>query len=242
MSKVSSCRRFVGLSAAFTVALLAAAPAVAQGIPRIEHEFPNGAKLRFFGQINKGILDYDDGVESRHLLPDRQRQLEHAVRSALRPVVRRLDLLERQRDRVCALFNRQDQYHRRHAVLRRLRLEQRQHPQDRLFAGERALWHVLRRPGQHGDRRRGGGRSLRNRRNRLLRRSELGRRTNPPLLEPEPRLRRQSADLRRVRQLRRRPALPHPLRHPVVQRLQRRLRLRSRPARRRPGRARHQPV
>lgn len=36
----------------------------AQGLPPIEHEFPNGATLLFYGQINKGFLNYDDGVDT----------------------------------------------------------------------------------------------------------------------------------------------------------------------------------
>jgi hypothetical protein len=52
-------------SAALALVFVAAAGAAgAQGIPRVETEFPNGAKLRFYGQINKGILNYDDGVDS----------------------------------------------------------------------------------------------------------------------------------------------------------------------------------
>ena len=47
-----------------TAAILAASGAVAQGIPRIETEFANGGKLRFYGQINKGFLSYDDGQVS----------------------------------------------------------------------------------------------------------------------------------------------------------------------------------
>ena len=52
----------------------------AQGIPPLQTEFANGATLRFYGQINKGILNYDDGIDDRDLLPHRQRQLEHPVR------------------------------------------------------------------------------------------------------------------------------------------------------------------
>ena len=47
-------------------ALLIAAPlsatsAAAQGIPPIKMEFANGATLQVYGQINKGVLQYDDG-------------------------------------------------------------------------------------------------------------------------------------------------------------------------------------
>lgn len=40
------------------------AVAVGQGLPPIEREFPNGSTATFYGQINKGILQYDDGEES----------------------------------------------------------------------------------------------------------------------------------------------------------------------------------
>jgi hypothetical protein len=44
--------------------LLLASAAAAQGLPPIEREFNNGATLRFYGQINKGVLGYDDGIDS----------------------------------------------------------------------------------------------------------------------------------------------------------------------------------
>ncbi len=45
--------------------LLLATAASAQGLPPIQREFPNGATLQFYGQINKGILQYDDGRDTR---------------------------------------------------------------------------------------------------------------------------------------------------------------------------------
>lgn len=36
----------------------------AQDLPKIEKEFQNGGTLRFYGQINKGVLSYDDGQVS----------------------------------------------------------------------------------------------------------------------------------------------------------------------------------
>ncbi len=47
--------------------LLIAASAAAQddGLPPVQMEFSNGATLRFYGQINKGILQYDDGIETK---------------------------------------------------------------------------------------------------------------------------------------------------------------------------------
>jgi len=49
-----------------TLATLVALPATAfaQGLPPIETDFPNGATLRFYGQINRGILTYDDGIDT----------------------------------------------------------------------------------------------------------------------------------------------------------------------------------
>jgi hypothetical protein len=49
---------------ASTVVALSGGAAVAQGIPRVETEFANGGVLRFYGQINKGFLSYDDGQVS----------------------------------------------------------------------------------------------------------------------------------------------------------------------------------
>ena len=39
--------------------------AAAQGIPPIKMEFANGATLQVYGQINKGVLQYDDGEATR---------------------------------------------------------------------------------------------------------------------------------------------------------------------------------
>ena len=44
--------------------MLLATEAAAQGIPPLQTEFANGATLRFYGQINKGILNYDDGIDN----------------------------------------------------------------------------------------------------------------------------------------------------------------------------------
>jgi hypothetical protein len=41
-----------------------AGTAGAQGLPPLEREFTNGTTLRFYGQINKGILGYDDGIDT----------------------------------------------------------------------------------------------------------------------------------------------------------------------------------
>jgi hypothetical protein len=53
------------LLATFPALLALTATAAAQGIPPIEHGFANGATLRFYGQINKGVLQYDDGEATR---------------------------------------------------------------------------------------------------------------------------------------------------------------------------------
>lgn len=45
-------------------ALLLGSAAAAQGLPPIEHEFANGGTVRLYGQVNKGILSYDDGQET----------------------------------------------------------------------------------------------------------------------------------------------------------------------------------
>ena len=52
----------IRLTAPFLLAL--AGGAAAQGLPPIEHQFPNGSVVTFYGQINKGILQYDDGQET----------------------------------------------------------------------------------------------------------------------------------------------------------------------------------
>ncbi len=57
----------------FTTALLvtlSTAPALftaaaAQGLPPIKREFSNGSVLQFYGQIDKGVLNYDDGIETQ---------------------------------------------------------------------------------------------------------------------------------------------------------------------------------
>jgi hypothetical protein len=47
-----------------TLPLLLATAGWSQGLPPIQREFSNGATLRFYGQINKGVLNYDDGIDS----------------------------------------------------------------------------------------------------------------------------------------------------------------------------------
>lgn len=54
------------MASATALSLLMASASFAQdaGLPPVEHEFSNGSTLRFYGQINKGILQYDDGAET----------------------------------------------------------------------------------------------------------------------------------------------------------------------------------
>lgn len=47
-----------------TASLLAILSASAQGLPEVTQSFPDGTEARFYGQINKGFLVYDDGIES----------------------------------------------------------------------------------------------------------------------------------------------------------------------------------
>ena len=55
-------RRRLGVAA--LPLLLVATAASSQGLSPIKAEFANGATLQFYGQINKGVLNYDDGVDS----------------------------------------------------------------------------------------------------------------------------------------------------------------------------------
>lgn len=50
---------------ALAALLLSGTAAAAQGLPPIEMETPIGGTLTFYGQLNAGILSYDDGVESQ---------------------------------------------------------------------------------------------------------------------------------------------------------------------------------
>jgi hypothetical protein len=36
-----------------------------QGLPPIEHELANGSTLRLYGQVNMGVLSYDDGIDQK---------------------------------------------------------------------------------------------------------------------------------------------------------------------------------
>jgi hypothetical protein len=47
------------------ISTLLSGVAAAQGLPPIERTLANGSTVRFYGQINKGILQYDDGRETK---------------------------------------------------------------------------------------------------------------------------------------------------------------------------------
>jgi hypothetical protein len=51
------------IAAALPLLLLAGA-AAGQGLPEITRTFGNGATVRLYGQINKGVLQYDDGIDT----------------------------------------------------------------------------------------------------------------------------------------------------------------------------------
>jgi hypothetical protein len=56
---------WVGIAAlAVALPVVGTSPALGQGLPPVQREFSNGSVLRFYGQINKGILGYDDGVDT----------------------------------------------------------------------------------------------------------------------------------------------------------------------------------
>jgi Gram-negative porin len=64
MSAPDRKRRIAEASILAIMAMLGGAPLRAQDLPKIEKTFENGGTLRFYGQINKGVLSYDDGQET----------------------------------------------------------------------------------------------------------------------------------------------------------------------------------
>ncbi len=58
--------RRISIAVTAAAALMAGlgTPAAAEGLRKIEKTFANGGTLRFYGQINKGVLTYDDGQET----------------------------------------------------------------------------------------------------------------------------------------------------------------------------------
>ncbi len=55
-------------SLGFAIAALPAA-ALAEGLPKLEYKLPNGATLKIYGQINMGVLVYDDGFQTEAYAP-----------------------------------------------------------------------------------------------------------------------------------------------------------------------------
>jgi hypothetical protein len=49
---------------AITVSVFSGSAVLADPLPKVEKKFANGSVLRFYGQINKGFLNYDDGQVS----------------------------------------------------------------------------------------------------------------------------------------------------------------------------------
>ena len=219
-------------------ALLAFATAASaqDGLPPIEYTFPEQGTLTFYGQINKGVLQLRRRNRHRELRADRQRQLQYPRRPEVPSGVRCLDVRERQRDRLCAVFLGEREHPRHLAERRRLRVHQRQHPQARLHPGnDRYGKFWLGQGGMATD----GIQEIDLSGTDVIAYSDVadfGRRPDHPLLRPRPELRRkpQRRDhRRRLRQLRRRPPGPRPLRYAGVQQLDLRRRLRPRPALRR---------
>ena len=64
MSACSVGRYATYASLAAAALCLVAEAAVGDPLPKVEKKFADGSVLRFYGQINKGFLNYDDGVES----------------------------------------------------------------------------------------------------------------------------------------------------------------------------------
>ncbi len=64
MSVISTLRSTAFATLALPALVATIGPAAAQGLPPIQRDFANGATLRLYGQINKGVLQYDDGAET----------------------------------------------------------------------------------------------------------------------------------------------------------------------------------
>ncbi len=57
-------RRRASSGLALGILLFAPGTVAAQGLPPVQRQFANGSTLRFYGQINKGVLQYDDGIDT----------------------------------------------------------------------------------------------------------------------------------------------------------------------------------
>lgn len=69
MEKLPRTRSFNPAVLTLILAPIAAAPAAAQGIPPLEMEIGSDVTLRFSGQLNMGVLWYDDGGETNTFAP-----------------------------------------------------------------------------------------------------------------------------------------------------------------------------
>ena len=56
--------RFMAFAFVLAGFAVAGAPVFADPLPKIEKKFENGGVLRFYGQINKGVLSFDDGLRT----------------------------------------------------------------------------------------------------------------------------------------------------------------------------------
>ena len=226
-----------------TLPLLLATAGWGQGLPPIQREFSNGATLRFYGQINKGVLNYDDGIDSEtYGLIDNDNS---STRVGLRynqdfgawhfENVNEFDYAPFSTDNTSIIHQSPDSedWEFSNGNIRKLdfTLANDRYGKFWLGQGSMATDGIYEIDLSGTDR------------HRLFqrRRQRLG--ADHPLQRPGPRLRREPErhhHRRRLHQLRRRPPGAHPLRHARLQRLHRRRRLRPQPAERRSGRARRE--
>ena len=83
----------------------------AQELPKIEKTFENGGTLRFYGQINKGVLSYDDGQETESYgLIDNDNSNTRFGLTYTQDVRRAVDLSRHDRDRLRAILDQQHQH------------------------------------------------------------------------------------------------------------------------------------
>ncbi|MBL8576152.1 MAG: hypothetical protein JNK47_02915 [Mesorhizobium sp.] len=54
---------------AFALVTFSATAALAEGLPELEYKLQNGATLKIYGQINMGVLVYDDGFQTEAYAP-----------------------------------------------------------------------------------------------------------------------------------------------------------------------------
>ena len=68
-SRLTSKRRLILLPAALIMVTAASAGALAEGLPKLEWELSNGAKFKIYGQIDTGVLVYEDGFQTEAYAP-----------------------------------------------------------------------------------------------------------------------------------------------------------------------------